>query len=129
MSKPIQLPVGNKGYAHYACPKCGNVHTLPDNPDPPYCLHGGSSGYAWPETHWQGGEERDPEWRERWERNGWTETVKANVYFTPLGDEQVPNTLAQVWKDGNMAGFAEGQADASGDEDFVPAKNPHLRRG
>lgn len=44
---------------HFGCPACGGVYLLPwsDSYDPPWCHHGGTTGYAWPETHWQGGEE------------------------------------------------------------------------
>lgn len=34
---------------------------------------------------------------------------------------------AQAWREGNIAGFSEGQADACGDESFNPTKNPYLK--
>lgn len=66
---------------HFGCPSCGGVYLLPwsDSYDPPWCHHGGTTGYAWPETHWKGGVERGPDWRERWVENGWVEMFPITV--------------------------------------------------
>lgn len=86
----MQLPTPTDGHGewtHYACPTCGRVFTLPLCANPPWCIHGGSDGYAWPETHWQGGVERHPTWREDWLEAGRTETIRCTVTIEPIVDD------------------------------------------
>lgn len=79
----ITLPCKD-GYAHMACPDCGNVFMLPwrEGYEPAWCLHEGHN-YSWPETHWEGGAEKYPDWREQWIGYGWTEMLLCQVTITP----------------------------------------------